>query len=107
MDESKKKLILAIVAVAALGAAGYTMFGGGSGNNIQATGPAKEIKRVKREPVTTTKKAARKRRRTVDPVKASVKRVDRSGNERASSKTKKRRGRGKRLEKKKKIVPNS
>lgn len=108
MDESKKKILLAVVAVAALGAAGYTMFGGGSADNTQTQGPAKKVERVKRDRHVPEKKTAdRKRRRTAEPVERTVNRVDRTATERRPTGSKARRGGGRKLDKKKKLVPAS
>lgn len=107
MDESKKKLVLALVAVLALGAAGYTMFSGGSASNdkeVQKTSKSKRFVRAPRDK--TTKKKVRKRR-AVEPVKRTAKRAERVRTERKASTTKKRRGHGRKLEKKKKLVPAS
>lgn len=106
MDESKKKMVLALVAVLALGAAGYTMFSGESAPKQQAVKSENQRKRTVRAKRDTKKKAVRKRR-NVDPVKTAAKRAPRERTERKASSTKKRRGKGRKLEKKKKMVPAS
>ncbi len=104
MDDQQKKLALAIVAVLAIGAGGYFVFGTGSGGeavNERTGGPV--VRKQRAAPAEATSGRKTRRKAAVSKAPKTIKRKERVVAERGETRRKKRTG-GRRIKKKAKVM---